>query len=207
VYAICHGRGGGERGRRWQDDGSRDKKLVGVRDYIACGDYLVEHGYTTHAQLAGSAGSMGGVLLGRALTLRPDLFAAVRLAAPIVNPLRMLAGENGANQKGELGDPETEAGYRQIAEMDPYTHVTDGTAYPAVIFTLGLNDHRVPPWMGSKLAARLQAASTSKRPVIVRVDADAGHGIGNTRDQGFAEAADVYSFFLSQLGDAEFAVR
>jgi prolyl oligopeptidase len=204
VYAIAHVRGGGEKGRRWQDDGSRDKKLNGVRDFIACAEYLVAKKYTAPARLAIHGVSMGGVLVGRALTERPDLFGAAQLAVGIVNPLRILEAENGANQKGELGDPTTEAGYRAIAEMDPYLHVAAGTAYPAVIFTIGLNDHRVAPWMTSKMAARLAASTTSKRPVLVRVDTKAGHGVGSTREQGFAERADVWSFFLSTFGEPGF---
>jgi prolyl oligopeptidase len=207
VYAIAHVRGGGEKGRRWQDDGSRDKKLTGVRDFIACAQYLVDTKYTSPQKLAAQGTSMGGVLVGRALTERPDLFAAVQLAVGIVNPLRILQAENGANQKGELGDPATEAGYRSIAEMDPYLHVKPGTAYPAVIFTIGLNDHRVAPWMTSKMAARLRAATTSKRPILIRVDTKAGHGVGSTREQGFAERADVWSFFLQTFGEPEFASR
>jgi prolyl oligopeptidase len=207
VYAICHARGGGEKGRAWQDAGSREHKLRGVEDFIACGEYLVKQGYTTPAKLAAIGVSMGGVLVGRALTLRPDLFAAVLLGSPIVNPLRILAAENGANQKGELGDPATPDGARSIAEMDPYEHVTPRTAYPAVIFTVGLNDHRVAPWMASKLAARLSAATTSGRPVLLRVDAESGHGIGNTRDQVFAERADVWSFFLAAAGEPGFTMK
>lgn len=207
VFAICHGRGGGEKGRRWQDAGSREHKLVGVRDFIACGDYLVGKRYTSSARLGGIGGSMGGILVGRAITDRPDLFAAVQLSVPAVNPLRILAAENGANQMGELGDPSTEAGYKGLAEMDPYLHVKPGTAYPAVIFTVGINDHRVAPWMASKMAARLRASTTSKRPILLRVDDKAGHGIGSTRDQAFAERADVWSFFLAVFGDPEFAAR
>ncbi len=201
VYAICHARGGGEKGRKWQDSGSREHKLAGVQDFIACGEYLVAHGYTTSAKLGAVGISMGGVLVGRALTERPDLFAAVWLGAPIVNPLRIMVAENGANQKGELGDPETETGYRSIAAMDPYLTVKPNTAYPAVLFTVGVNDHRVAPWMASKLASRLMTATTSKRPILLRVDGAAGHGIGNTRDQVFAERADVYAFFLAQFGE------
>ena len=204
VYAICHGRGGGEKGRRWQNDGSREKKMNGVRDFIACGEYLVDKKLTSPAKLAAHGISMGGVLVGRALTERPDLFGAIILSVGIVNPLRILAAENGANQKGELGDPATEAGYRSIFEMDPYSHVKAGTAYPAVIFTIGLNDHRVAPWMTSKMASRLRTATTSKRPILIRVDANAGHGIGSTREQGFAERADAWSFLLQALGDPEF---
>ncbi len=201
VYAIAHVRGGGEKGRAWQDDGSRDKKMNGVRDFIACAQYLVDQKLTAPTKLAAHGISMGGVLIGRVLTERPDLFAVVQLAVGIVNPLRILAAENGANQKTELGDPSTEAGYKQILEMDPYSHVRAGTAYPAVIFTVGLNDHRVAPWMTAKMAARLRASTTSGKPVVIRVDSDAGHGIGSTRDQGFAERADVWAFMLAQMGE------
>ncbi len=207
VAAICHGRGGGEKGRKWQDAGSRENKLVGVRDFIACAQYLVDHEYTSPSHLAGAGRSMGGILVGRAITERPDLFAVAELGVPAVNPLRLLAAENGANQKGELGDPQTDAGYRSLADMDPYLHVQSGVAYPAVIFTVGVNDHRVAPWMAGKMAARLRTATTSKRPVLLRVDEKAGHGIGSTRDQGFAERADVWSFLLAQFGDPAFAPR
>ncbi|HTL32122.1 MAG TPA: prolyl oligopeptidase family serine peptidase [Kofleriaceae bacterium] len=201
VYAIAHVRGGGEKGRRWQDDGSREKKMNGVRDFIACAEYLIAEKYTSPQKLAVNGVSMGGVLVGRAITERPDLFAAAQLAVGIVNPLRILAAENGANQKGELGDPATEAGYRSILEMDPYAHVKAHTAYPAVLFTIGLNDHRVAPWMTTKMAARLLTSTTSKRPIWIRVDAQAGHGIGSTREQAFAERADAWSFFLAQMGE------
>jgi prolyl oligopeptidase len=207
VFAIAHVRGGGEKGRRWQDDGSREKKMNGIRDFIACGEYLVERRYTSPGKLAGVASSMGGVLIGRAITVRPDLFAAVNIDVGIVNPLRILFAENGANQKTELGDPETEAGYRSILEMDPYQHVQPNTPYPAVIFTAGLNDHRVAPWMTGKMAARLLASTTSGKPVLVRIDSDAGHGIGSTRDQAYAERADVWSFYLSAFGDPEFTAK
>jgi prolyl oligopeptidase len=200
VIAVCHARGGGEKGRSWQDDGSREHKLNGISDVIACGEYLVAHEYTTPAHLAIEGGSAGGILMGRALVERPDLFAAVHIAVGMVNPLRILAAENGANQIGEVGDPSTEAGYKSIHAFDPYVNLKPGTAYPAVIFTVGLNDLRVAPWMTGKMAARLRATTTSTHPILVRVEEDAGHGIGSTRDQGFAETADVWAFLLHQFG-------
>ena len=163
---------------------------------IACGEYLVAQHYTTPQRQAIEGGSMGGILMGRTLDERPDLFAAVHIAVGMVNPLRTLAAENGANQIGELGDPSTEAGYKSILAYDPYLNVKPQTAYPAVIFTIGLNDHRVAPWMTGKMAARLRATTTSAHPILVRVEEDAGHGIGSTRDQGFAETADVWAFLL-----------
>jgi prolyl oligopeptidase len=202
VLATCHVRGGGEKGRRWYDDGAKTKKLNGIHDVIACGEYLVAQHYTTPARMGIAGGSMGGILMGRTLVERPDLFAAVHIAAGAVNPLRLLAGENGANQIAELGDPRIEADYRSILAFDPYANVKPRTSYPAVIFTIGLNDHRVSPWMTGKMAARLRTATTSTRPIVIRVDDDAGHGVGSTRDQSLVATADVWSFFLQQFGMA-----
>lgn len=200
VLAICHVRGGGEKGHKWRDDGAKTKKLNGIRDVIACGEYLVAQHYTTPARLGIEGGSLGGILMGRTLVERPDLFAAAHIAVGVLNPLRLLAAENGANQFGELGDPRIEADYQSIRAFDPCANVKPGTPYPAVIFTIGLNDHRVSPWMTGKMAARLRMATTSARPIVIRVDDDAGHGVGSTRDQSLASAADVWSFFLQQFG-------
>ena len=148
---------------------------------------------------------MGGILVGRALTERPELFAAANVQVGMTDPLRLLAAENGANQIAELGDPRTEAGLRAISAMSPYAHAT-AQAYPATIFTIGLNDMRVAPWMSGKFAARMQAVTTSGKPVLVRTEADAGHGIGSTRSQAFVERADVWTFFLAMSGDPAFAI-
>ncbi len=207
VVSVCHVRGGGENGYQWQASGTHEHKMNGVHDFEACAQYLIDHRYTSASRLAGQAGSMGGVLIGRAITERPDLYAAANVQVGLVNPLRILEAENGANQKAELGDPETEAGFRSIYEMDAYQHVKQGTEYPAVIYTVGLNDRRVAPWMTGKMAARMQSATTSGKPVLVRVESDAGHGIGSTRDQSLAERADVYSFFLAAAGDPAFQPR
>ena len=204
VFAVAHVRGGSEKGHAWQIAGTGPNKMNGIADFIACGEYLVNKHYTSRAKLAAEGGSMGGVLVGRAITLRPDLFGAAHISVGIVNPMRILAAENGANQKMELGDPSTETGFKALLAMDPYLHVKPGTAYPAVIFTVGLNDRRVAPWMTAKFAARLQAATAGGRPVMVRVESDAGHGIGSTRDQTYAEKADVWSVLLAVAGDPAF---
>ena len=91
--------------------------------------------------------------------------------------------------------------------MDPYQHVKDGTAYPAVLVTVGMNDRRDPPWMTAKMAARMQAATTRVKPILVRVESDAGHGFGLTRDQALSETADIFSFFLAMTGDPEFSLE
>jgi prolyl oligopeptidase len=204
VYAVCHARGGGEKGHAWQMAGTHENKMNGIHDFEACAQYLIDQRFTSPKKVVAFGGSMGGVLVGRALTERPELFAAADIGVGAVNPLRMLAASNGANQKSELGDPETEAGYRAIYAMDPYQHVQDGVAYPAVMFDVGLNDRRVAPWMTAKMAARMQRASTSGKPILVRVESDAGHGVGSTRDQQLVETADIFSFFLAETGDPEF---
>jgi prolyl oligopeptidase len=204
TYAVCHVRGGGEKGRRWQDGGSHEHKMNGIHDFEACAQYLIDHKFTSASHLAAWGRSAGGILIGRAVTDRPDLFVAANIAVGLVNTTRLLAAENGANQKFELGDPETEGGFKALYDMDSFQHVAPNTAYPATIFTIGLNDKRVPPWMTAKMGARMQALSTSGRPILVRIDADAGHGVGSTRDQTFAELADVYSFILASAGEKAF---
>jgi prolyl oligopeptidase len=206
VFAICHGRGGGERGQAWHADGAREHKMNGVHDFEACGQAVIDAKLSSPAHLFAQGGSMGGVLVGRAITDRPELFAGANIAVGIVNPLRLLAAKNGPTQIPEVGDPETEAGFRMLLAMDPYQHVT-AAASPATIFTIGLNDARVSPWMTGKMAARMQAQTTSGRPIAIRIDEDAGHGPGSTRDQAFAERADVWSFFLAASLEPGFAPR
>jgi len=178
--------------------------MNGVSDLIACAEHLVEQRYTAPTRLAVQGRSMGGLLAGRALVERPDLFAAAHLGVGILNPLRILQAKNGRNQLAELGSPETSDGLAGLLDMDPYAHVSPGTAYPAVILTVGMNDSRVAPWMTGKMAARLQAASSSGKPVHVRVDPAGGHGVGATSDQRFGETADVFSFLLAAFGDPAF---
>ncbi|MCE9579332.1 MAG: prolyl oligopeptidase family serine peptidase [Deltaproteobacteria bacterium] len=206
VFAVCHVRGGGEKGHQWQVDGTHEHKLNGVHDLEACAQYLATAQLSSTAHTFAQGGSMGGILIGRAITERPELFAAANIQVGMNDPLRVLAAENGADQLSELGDPRTEAGFRAIHAMSPYAHAT-AQAYPATIFTVGLNDGRVAPWMTGKLAARMQAVTTSGKPVLIRTEADAGHGIGSTRSQAFVERADVWTFFLAMSGDPAFALR
>lgn len=198
VVAYCHGRGGSEKGDRWHRGGIRENKLVGIRDFVACGRALVEARWTANGKLGAIGVSAGGLLVARAMLEAPELFGAVVISVGFTNPLRMLTAQNGANQIAEFGDPSTEAGYRQLHAVDPYVHARPDARYPAVLFTVGLNDSRVPPWMTAKLAAKLQAGKPS-RPVLVRTDTAGGHGTGSARDQQYAERADVFAFLRAQL--------
>jgi prolyl oligopeptidase len=207
VYAVCHARGGGEKGRGWYLAGAGAQKGNGVRDLIACAEYLAANGYSHPSHMGAWSTSLGGVLVGGAITERPDVFAAVVVDAGIFNPVRVLEGVNGANQIPELGDPATEEGYRALAAMDPYHHVRPGVPYPAVLLPVGLNDGRVSAWHSAKFAARLRAATSSGRPVLIRIEEEAGHGVGTTREQRARLLADGFAFLFWQLGHPEFQPR
>ncbi|HXY68812.1 MAG TPA: prolyl oligopeptidase family serine peptidase, partial [Gemmatimonadales bacterium] len=119
------------------------------------------------------------------------------------SPVRdMLVGVGGPANRPEFGDPTTPGGFRQLLAMDAYLHVRDGTAYPAMLLTAGMNDPRVDTWIPAKFAARLQAATSSGRPVLLRVEMEGGHGIGSTYSQFETETTDLMAFLLWQLGVA-----
>jgi prolyl oligopeptidase len=121
-----------------------------------------------------------------------------------VNPTRYASAENGPNQYAEAGDPRTEAGFKGLAQMDAYRMLDQATDTPDWFITVGLNDHRVEPWMNAKFAAKALEKFGAKRVVFMRADAEAGHGIGSTRDQTVEEFADTFSFLLNRFGDPEF---
>jgi prolyl oligopeptidase len=204
VYGVAHVRGGGEYGQDWYRAGYKLTKPNTWKDFIACAEYLIEHKYTTSERLAGTGRSAGGILIGRAITERPDLFRAATAAVGCMDMLRMETTPNGVPNIPEFGSVKTEDGFKALYEMSSYHHVTDGTKYPAVMLTTGVNDPRVEPWESAKMAARLQAATASGKPVLLRVDYEAGHGVGSTKKQLQEVAADTWAFLLWQFGLPEF---
>jgi prolyl oligopeptidase len=204
IYAVGHVRGGGEYGEDWHTAGKKTTKLNTVFDFIACAEYLIDHRYASSPTLGGEGGSAGGITVGRALTLRPELFAAILDNVGASDALRSEETPNGPPNIPEFGTVRTEEGFRGLYAMSPYVHVRNGTPYPAVLLTTGVNDPRVAPWESAKMTARLQAATSSGKPVLLRVDYDAGHGIGSTKSQANAETADEWSFLLWQFGDPAF---
>ena len=206
VFAICHVRGGGEFGSDWHNGGRvlTGTKQNTVSDFIACAEYLIAQGYTSRAKLAGTGGSAGGITIGGAITQRPDLFAAAQCAVGLTDMLRMETTPNGAPNIAEFGTVTNPDHFKVMYAISPYHRVKDGTRYPAVIVTTGANDPRIDAWLPGKMAARLQAATASGKPVLLRVDFDAGHGMGSTKAQWTAQEADVWSFFLWQMGEPGF---
>jgi prolyl oligopeptidase len=201
IFAVAHVRGGGEYGEEWHSAGKGATKPNTWKDFIACAHYLVEEQYTATRRLAGTGGSAGGILIGRAITDRPDLFRAVVPRVGAMNMLRAEHGPGGPANIPEFGTVRTESGFQALREMDAVNHVRPGIQYPAVLLTAGVHDSRVEPWHPAKMAAVLQERSTSGYPVLLRVGFDAGHGMGLTKTQRVDEMADIYAFLLWQLND------
>jgi len=205
VLAFAHVRGGGEYGEEWHEAATQEKKPNTWKDFIACGEYLVQNGYTTPARLAGSGGSAGGILIGRAFTERPDLFAAALDDVGLSDMIRDMFSPDGPLNVPEYGSLDNAQGFRNLYEISAYYHVKDGVHYPAILLTTGMNDPRVVPWEPGKMAARLQAATAGPRPILLRVDYQGGHGgIGATREQHHQLIADQWSFLLWQFGEQGF---
>jgi prolyl oligopeptidase len=199
ILAIAHVRGGGERGKEWHEAGKLLNKQRTIDDFIACAEWLIVQGYTRRECLAGQGGSAGGIPTGNALAQRPDLWAVMVMNVPMTNAFRSEFFGGGPPNIAEFGTVTTEEGFRALQIIDSYTKVRDGTPYPAVLLTTGFNDFRLEPWQAGKMAARLQAATASDRPVVLRVETKSGHGIGSTREQLDHELADILAFLLSQL--------
>jgi len=207
VLAFAHVRGGGEFGRQWHLAGQKQTKPNTWKDFIACCEYLVEKRYTSPGKLAGQGGSAGGILIGRAITARPDLFAAAIISVGCEDMLRMETTTNGVPNIAEFGSTQTKEGFAALLEMSSFHQVKEGTKYPAVLLTHGINDPRVEPWMSAKMTARLQAATASPKPILFRVDYDAGHGIGSTKAQEQELQADGWAFLLWQMGETGFSAK
>ncbi|MGA8341966.1 MAG: prolyl oligopeptidase family serine peptidase, partial [Candidatus Sulfotelmatobacter sp.] len=207
VIAFAHVRGGGEYGEEWYRAGYKLTKQHTIDDFIAAAQYLIETKYTNPQRLSGEGTSAGGILIGGAITQRPDLFAGALVRVGCSNATRMEFTPNGPPNIAEFGSVADPDGFKGLFAMDAYQHVKDGTAYPGVLLTAGINDPRVDPMQPAKMTARLQAATSSKRPVLLRVDYDAGHGMGSTRSQHDLEYADEMSFLLWQFGDPDFQPR
>jgi prolyl oligopeptidase len=197
VHAICHVRGGGENGDRWRTAGSGTVKERGVEDFIGCAQALNARGWAAQKQIIAYGASMGGVLIGGAITRDPGLFGAAVVQSGELNPSRLSAAKNGANQYAEVGDPRTADGLQALAAMDPYQRIRSGASYPPALLIVGLNDNRVVPWQSGKFGARLMSVGDST--VWYRTDEDMGHFTTALATEA-RERADIYAF-------AEAAVR
>ena len=204
VIAVAHVRGGGVFGKAWHHAGRKATKPNSWKDFIACAEHLVREGSTAPGRLCASGRSGGGILVGRAATERPDLFAAVHIGVGCTDMIRFETTANGPPNIPEFGTVTKAEEFRGLLAMSTLHHVRDGVRYPGILLTHGINDPRVAPWQSAKTAARFQAATAGPRPVLLRIDYHAGHGQGSTRRQAREELADVWAFFLWQCGVPEF---
>ncbi len=204
IYAVANVRGSGVYGYDWYQAGYKGTKPNTWKDFIACAEFLIAQKYTASSKLGILGRSAGGILVGRAMTERPDLFAAVVPVVGALDAIRFETTANGVPNIPEFGTVASEDGFRALLAMSSYHHVRDATAYPAVLLLHGVNDPRVDYWHSSKMAARLIAASTSGRPILLNLDYEAGHGIGSTRLQRQRDTADTFAFLLWQTGHPEF---
>ncbi len=200
VFAIANLRGGGEYGEDWHKAGMLDKKQNTFDDFIAAAEWLVANKITNKDKLAIQGGSNGGLLMGAVTTQRPELFKAVVCQVPLLDMTRYHKFLIARLWMPEYGNPDNEADFKWIHAYSPYQKVQTGTAYPAMLITTAASDSRVDPLHARKMAARLQAASASAAPILLRQETRAGHGAGKPRGMILEEQTDVWSFLLSQLG-------
>src|SRR5437588_5620904 len=169
-----------------------DRKQNVFNDFIAAAEYLIEEGYTDSSRLGIFGGSNGGLLVGAALTQRPELFRAVVCQVPLLDMLRyhkFLIARLWVPEYGSADDPEQ---FKWLAAYSPYHRVKDGTSYPAVLLEAAESDSRVDALHARKMAARLQAASASTQPILLRLETKAGHGAGKPRAKDLGELPDPY---------------
>ncbi len=202
IFAIANLRGGGEFGEAWHKAGMREKKQNVFDDFFAAGEWLIANKYTSREKLAIYGGSNGGLLMGAAITQRPDLYGAVICTYPLLDMLRFQKFEDGPLWVAEYGSADDETQFKYLLAYSPYQNVKDGTKYPPVLFITGDGDTRVAPLHARKMAARLQAANGSNHPILLLYDTKSGHSGGRPRNKEIEERTDILSFLCLELGVA-----
>jgi len=202
IYALANLRGGSEYGEDWHRAGMLEKKQNVFDDFIAAGEYLIAQKYTDKEHLAIRGGSNGGLLVGAAMTQRPDLFRAVICQVPLLDMLRYQKFQIAKLWIPEYGSSDDPQQFQWLYAYSPYHHVKPGTLYPAVLFMTADSDSRVDPMHAKKMAALMQAqaANGPDRPILLRIEPKAGHGAGKPVAKLIEEGTDVWSFLFWQLG-------
>ncbi len=199
IFAVANLRGGGEYGREWHEAGTLDRKQNVFDDFIGAAEWLIANGYTQSQRLAISGRSNGGLLVGAAITQRPDLFGAALPAVGVQDMLRyhqFTIGWAWASDYGRSDDPKM---FPALHAYSPYHNVKHGTAYPPTLITTGDHDDRVVPAHSFKFAAALQHAQTGPNPIFIRIDTRAGHGAGKPTAMLIDETADIHAFLIRAL--------
>jgi prolyl oligopeptidase len=200
LVAIPNIRGGGEYGESWHQGGMLGRKQNSFDDFIAAAEWLVRERYTRPERLAVAGGSNGGLLMGAVLTQRPELFRAVVIQVPLLDMLRYHRFLIARLWIPEYGSPDDAEAFRWLRAYSPYHHVRPGTRYPAVLLATAESDTRVDPMHARKMTARLQAATGSGHPVLLRLESRAGHGAGKPLTKVLDELTDTWTFVFSEVG-------
>ena len=201
VYAVANLRGGGEFGEEWYKAGTLERKQNVFDDFAAAGEWLIAEGYTKKEKLAIMGGSNGGLLVGASITQRPDLFGAAICQVPVIDMLRYHKFTVGRYWVTDYGNAEKNAeDFAYMIKYSPLHNVKEGVDYPPTLITTADTDDRVVPAHAMKFAATLQAAYTGDHPILLRVEKNAGHGLGKPTVKIIEEQTDVYSFLFKTLG-------
>jgi oligopeptidase B len=202
VYVIAHIRGGNELGETWHDFGMLMKKKNTFFDFVDSAQWLIENKWTTRDQLVIEGASAGGLLIGAAVNLRPDLFKAAHLKVPFVDVMNSMLDESLPLTVGEYlewGDPNQKEAFDCMRSYSPYDNLTKGV-YPSILVTTGLNDSQVMYWEPTKYVAKLRTLKTDRNPLLLKCNMGAGHGGASGRYDALKETAFEYAWMLSQLG-------
>lgn len=201
VYAVANIRGGGEFGEKWHLDAILDKKQNSFDDFIAASEWLIENNYTNKDKIAIMGGSNGGLLVGACMTQQPDLFGAVICLVPVTDMLRFQHFTVGRFWTTEFGNADTsEADFKNMYKYSPLHNVKSGTAYPPTLITTADSDDRVAPCHAKKFAATLQQTQGEDNKTFLRIEKDAGHGLGKPTSKIIEEQTDIYTFLFKQFG-------
>ncbi|MCC8088580.1 MAG: prolyl oligopeptidase family serine peptidase [Rikenellaceae bacterium] len=199
VYAVANIRGGGEYGEQWHRQGMLENKQNVFNDFIAAAEYLIDQGYTNSSKLAISGGSNGGLLVAACMIQRPELFAVVIPRVGVLDMLRYHKFTVGWGWIVEYGCSDNKNDFEYLYKYSPLHNIKNGTPYPPTLVMTADHDDRVVPAHSFKFTAALQNAQSGENPVIIRIDRDAGHGAGKSRDKIIVEMTDMYSFILYHL--------
>lgn len=202
AFAIPNLRGGGEYGESWHEAGMLTRKQNTFDDFIAAAEYLIKKKHTSPARLAIAGGSNGGLLVGAAMVQRPELFRAVSCHVPLLDMVRYHLFGSGKTWISEYGSSDDAEQFKAIYAYSPYHHVKPGTAYPALLMMSADSDDRVDPMHARKFTAAIQHAARGGRPVLLRVETQAGHGGGDMIKKRVDASADEYAFLMRELGMA-----
>jgi prolyl oligopeptidase len=199
VYAVANLRGGGEYGEDWHQAGMKLKKQNVFDDFIAAAEWLIKNKYTTSKKLAIGGGSNGGLLVGAAITQRPELFGAALPAVGVMDMLRFHKFTIGWGWVSDYGSSENPEEFKALYAYSPYHNIKAGTCYPPTLVTTADHDDRVVPGHSFKFAAAMQAAQACANPVLIRIETKAGHGAGKPISKVIEEIADRWGFLVRAL--------